>query len=74
MEVQEIKNETRWKKITEHAGAAVSLAGFLGLIASGAYWIDNYIDQKISTRTAPFESLLSGISLIQDEEYDEAVE
>lgn len=67
-------NKSWWKKATKYSGEAATIVGFLGLLWSGVYWIEYRIDTKVSERTAPFENLLSGISLIQDEEYDEAVE
>jgi hypothetical protein len=38
------------------------------------YFIDNWIETKINSRIAPYEQLIAGIALVQDQEYDDAVE
>ncbi|WP_210444885.1 tetratricopeptide repeat protein, partial [Vibrio crassostreae] len=46
----------------------------LGTGVAGYNIVDNWVENKINNRIAPYEQLISGIALVQDAEYDDAVE
>lgn len=55
-------------------GVMANIAAVIGALTAGYFWLDARVKSEVAYRVEPYERLLNGIALVEDESEDVAVE